>query len=137
MKLVLAVYLVIFCYKLNFDCILDQVIKEQPSRDVLVTTVVYRADDFGRVKIEKYVQTRLPDRQITLDYSEDYETHSELAAPVSHDPSSNIEDETEEDTEHSDSQPDAEEEEVLTEEEKKGLHFRFAVFCTWHLLCMM
>lgn len=39
--------------------------------------MIYRADEFGRVKMEQYTQTRLADGQITLDYSEHYETHPE------------------------------------------------------------
>jgi len=110
-----------------------------------VTTVIYRTDEFGRVKMEQYIQTRLPDGQITLDYSERYETHPErvthrdvldaapevsaatTAAPptaaTSHD-----EDETDEKSENDDSQAATEKEEVLSEEEKKGLHVLFAVY---------
>jgi len=115
-----------------------QVIREQPSHDVLVTTLIYRADDFGRVKMEHYVQTRLADGKITLDYSEHYETHPErvthrnvidahpeVAAAEAQPPqvveTSSVKEETDEPSEHSDGQTDADEEEALSEEEKKGL----------------
>jgi len=124
------------------------VIKEQPSHDVLVTTVIYRADKFGRVKMEQYTQTRLADGQITLDYSEHYETHPErvthrdvldahpeVSAAESQPPQVVVTSSAgeQEQSKHSDSQTDADKEEgtdglsdadgkeELTEEEKKGL----------------
>ena len=102
-----------------------------------MTKVIYRADEFGRVKTEQYTQTRLSDGQITLDYSEHYETRpqrvthrvvrdadAEVPAAESEPPlvmvTSSDEDETEEQSEDSDSKTNSKEEEVLTEEEKKG-----------------
>jgi len=108
-----------------------------------VTKVIYRADEFGRVKIEQYAQTRLPDGHITLDYSEHYETpterasrldvadaHPELSAAESQrlhvtvtssdEDEDEDEDEMDEHSEDGDSETNAKEEETLTEEEKKG-----------------
>ena len=103
-----------------------------------MTKVIYHTDEFGRVKTEQYTQTRLPDGQITLDYSEHYEKHPqrvphhELSASESESlhvdvkpphitvtVTSTTEDETYEQSEDNDSQTEAKEE-VLTEEEKKG-----------------
>lgn len=127
-------------------------IKEKPSHDVLTTTVIYHADEFGQVKMEQYVQTRLPDGQITLDYSERYETHTErvthrnvldahpeVSAAETQPPEvieiSSVEDEADDESEDSDSQSDATgEEELLTEEEKKGLYVLCAVFYTNYIV---
>jgi len=114
--------------------------------------VVYHADEFSRVKLEQYTQTRLPDGQITLDYSERYEKRQErvtlrnvfdppreVSATTTPAPqivaTSSDEDETDEQSEDDDPRPGTEKEEVLSEEEKKGLHMLFAVFkCTVWLL---
>lgn len=105
-----------------------------------MTKVIYRADEFGRVKTEQYTQTRLPDGQISLDYSEHYDTHrrrrvthrdildTQSEVPAAEPPPPHVtvtvtstdEDETDEQSEDGESQTDAKEEEVLTEEEKKG-----------------
>lgn len=109
-----------------------------------MTTVIYRADEFGRVKMEQYTQTRLPDGQISLDYSERYETHPErvthrdvldahpeVAAAESQPPTvvvkHNVDDDTDEQSEDHSNQEDAGNEDDLTEEEKKGLYLLFAI----------
>ena len=107
-----------------------------------MTTVIYHADEFGHLKREQYVQIRLPDGQISLDYSEHYDSHPERVThrdvvdsvpPVSTPPpqivvTSSVEGETDdEQSEDSDSQTEAEEK-VLTEEEKKGLQL-VALLC--------
>ena len=93
-----------------------------------MTKVIYHADEFGRVKTEQYTQTRLADGQITLDYSEHYETQPthrgvrdgrrEVSAAESRHPDIRVMSDEEDD---GDSRTIAnQEEEVLTEEEKKG-----------------
>ena len=112
-----------------------------------MTTVIYRADKFGRVKMEQYTQTRLADGQITLDYREYYETHRErvthrdvldahpeVSASESqpaqvvvtssvdkHETDEDSESRTDDDEkEDIDELSDADKKEELTEEEKKG-----------------
>ena len=52
--------------------------KDQPNKDTMVTEVFYKPDEHGRVKVERYTQTRV-DSEITLDYSEEFETSSDSA----------------------------------------------------------
>ena len=100
--------------------------------------------------MERYVQTRLPDGQISLEYSEEYEQRSEqethgdvlddvpevsaaemqLPHTIVTSSVDNVEDrktETDDQSDASDSQTDIDEEEkeVLTEDEKKGLYSFF------------
>lgn len=119
-----------------------------------MTTVIYRADKFGRVKMEQYTQTRLADGQITLDYSEHYETHPErvthrnvldadleVSAAETQPPrvivTSGVEDETDGQLEDSDGQMDGDENEVLTEEEKKGLYLFAQLYAQIKLVCFI
>ena len=132
------------CYQLDgaeivmFVCVCAwQVIKERPTSDVLVTTVIYRADEFGRVKTEQYTQTRLSGGEITLDYSEHYDdTRRHRNAEPAADSRDDVDDDDDDDvaSENNDIQTDAEEKEVLTEEKKRGF-----VWCSfypvWALEC--
>ena len=104
-------------------------IKERPTSDVLVTTVIYRADEFGRVKTEQYTQTRLSGGEITLDYSEHYDdTRRHRNAEPAADSRDDVDDDDDDvASENNDIQTDAEEKEVLTEEEKRG-----SVWCSFY-----
>ena len=110
-----------------------QITKEQLSDNILVTTVVYRADEFGGIKMEIYKQERLPDGQFTLDYSEHYDViepyptmeSQHLQPVVASD--SNVDAESDKQSENGSSEVDTnddddndDEEEELSEEEKKG-----------------
>lgn len=54
----------------------DKILRHRPARDVLDTMVIYKPDNFGRVKMEQYIQTKLNGR-VVMDYHEHYETHPE------------------------------------------------------------
>lgn len=43
----------------------------------MITKVIHKADNHGRIKIEQYTQTRV-DNKILLDYREEFETVSQL-----------------------------------------------------------
>lgn len=53
-----------------------KILRHRPVKDVLETTVIYKPDQYGRVKMEQYIQTKVNGR-IVLDYQEHYETHPE------------------------------------------------------------
>lgn len=54
----------------------NKILRHRPAKDVLETTIIYKPDQYGRVKMEQYIQTKLNGR-IILDYQEHYETHPE------------------------------------------------------------
>lgn len=147
---------VAFC-SIRLSYWLFQVIKEQPDDDTVITKVVFKPDEFGRVKTEHYTQRSISG-QIILDYSEDFETISDHQV-YKQEYEDNAEEQQQEKqlpdlngspigvgtiveiAESSDTSEveDSSEEELLTEDEKKGksIHVEWLLLYlslawTWH-----
>ncbi len=57
---------------------IDRVLRKKPSDNERETSIIYKPDQFGQMKMEVYKQTRLENGQVETEYEEHYETIHEL-----------------------------------------------------------
>ena len=55
---------------------IDRIVRNRIGLNIMETTIFYKSDEFGQVRMEKYTQTKSGNR-ILLDYKEFIETHHE------------------------------------------------------------
>lgn len=104
----------------------DRILKQQINKVTLQTSIVYKPDKFGRIRMEKFTQTLLEDGDIALDYDEHHEMHPELVTHA---------DQLEQAKEADGEKEVSEDEENLTEEQLTGsfLYYSF-ILCVIGLL---